>query len=100
MTKNSNTRNFLDSYLKENNIKLTPYMELAGYQLVLEFTKINLGIGYLTREFIKDELDNNLLFEIKIKDKIPWRSIGIAYSKKNLPSFATKELIKIITKKD
>ena len=99
MTKNSNTRNFLDSYLKENNIKLTPYMELAGYQLVLEFTKINLGIGYLTSEFIKAELDNDLLFEIKTKEKIPKRSIGIAYSKKNLPSFATKELIKIITKK-
>lgn len=101
-SKNSNTRTFIDEYLGKKGIILKPNMELAGFGLVKEFTKIGLGIGYLTREFITDELNNNELFEIKTKEKIPNRSIGIAYSKKNLPSFATKELIKMIieNKKD
>ena len=101
-SKKSNTRSFIDEYLSKKDIILNPNMELASFGLVKEFTKIGLGIGYLTREFITDELNNNELFEIKTKEKIPNRSIGIAYSKKNLPSFATKELIKMITenKKD
>lgn len=97
--KSSNTRTFLDGVAKENNVTLNPNMELASYSLVTEFTKIGFGIGYLTKEYIQDELKNKELFEIKLKEKIPRRSIGIAYSNKNLPSFATKEMIRIITKK-
>lgn len=97
--KSSNTRTFLDDFTKENNVTLNPSMELASYSLVTEFTKIGFGIGYLTKEYIQDELKNKELFEIKLKEKIPRRSIGIAYSNKNLPSFATKEMIRIITKK-
>ena len=97
--KSSNTRTFLDDFTKENNVTLNPNMELASYSLVTEFTKIGFGIGYLTKEYIQDELKNKELFEIKLKEKIPRRSIGIAYSNKNLPSFATKEMIRIITKK-
>ena len=97
--KSSNTRTFLDDVAKENNVTLNPSMELASYSLVTEFTKIGFGIGYLTKEYIQDELKNKNLFKIKLKEKIPKRSIGIAYSNKNLPSFATKEMIRIITKK-
>ncbi len=96
--KESNTRTFLDDFTKEHDIILKPSMELASYGLVTEFTKIGLGIGYLTKDYIKDELKEKELFEIKLKEKIPKRSIGIAYSNKNLPSFATKEMIRIITK--
>lgn len=96
--KESNTRMFLDGFAKEHDVTLNPNMELASYGLVTEFTKIGLGIGYLTKDYIKEELKNDELFEIKLKEKIPIRSIGIAYSNKNLPSFATKEMIRIITK--
>lgn len=95
-SKKSNTRAFLDNYAKEHDVILKPNMELASYGLVTEFTKIGLGIGYLTKEYIKDELKNKELFEIKLKEKIPTRNIGIAYSTRNLPSFSTRELIRII----
>lgn len=94
--KNSNTRAILDEWAKKEDIMLKPSMELASFALVKEFTKIGLGIGYLTKEFINKEIKNEELFEIKTKKKIPSRAIGLAYSKKNLPSFATKEMIKII----
>ena len=98
--KNSTTRTFVDDFAKEHGVILKPKMELASYGLVTEFTKIGLGIGYLTTNYIKNELKNKDLFEIKLKEKIPNRSIGIAHSTKNLPSFATKELIKIITEEN
>lgn len=93
----SNTREFIDEFAKENNVTLKPNIELASYSLVVDFAKIGLGIGYATKNYIKKELKNNELFELKIKEKIPNRYIGIALSKNHLPNFSIKKLIEIIT---
>lgn len=97
-TKNSNTRSILDNFCEKNNVVLKPNIELASYTLVKEFTKINMGIGYLVKEFIKDDL-NKSLYELNVYPKIPPRSIGIAVSKNHIPNFSTRKLIEIITKK-
>ena len=97
--KGSNTREFLDEFAKQYNCILKPNMELASYTLVVEFAKIGLGIGYATREYIKNELDNKELYELNIREKIPSRDIGIIISKTHIPNFSTKKLIEIIEKK-
>ena len=98
-SKGANTREFLDNFAKENNTILKPNIELASYSLVVEFAKIGLGIGYATKEYIKNELENKELYEIKLKEKIPSRYIGIATSINHLPNFSTKKLIEIINKR-
>ena len=47
---------------------------------------------------IKEAIKNKELFELKVKEKIPSRYIGIALSKNHVPNFSTKKLIEIITK--
>ena len=96
--KGSNTREFLDNFAKANNVILKPNIELASYTLVVEFAKIGWGIGYATKDYIKKQLNNKELFELKLKEKIPSRYIGIALSKSHIPNFSTKKLIEIITK--
>ena len=76
--KGSNTREFLDNIARENGVVLKPNIELASYSLVVEFSKIGLGIGYVTKEYINEAIKNKELFELKIKEKIPSRYIGIA----------------------
>ena len=98
-SKGSNTRTFLDELASKNGITLKPNMELSSYSLVVEFTKIGLGIGYATKEYIKKDLENGELFELDIEENIPSRYIGIATSKTHIPNFSTKKLIEIITKK-
>lgn len=98
-TKGSNARSFLDNLMREHGVILKPNIELAGYTLVVEFTKMGFGVGYVTREYIEKELKNKELYEIKTKEKIPSRSIGLITSKNHIPSFSTKKLIEIITKK-
>ena len=98
-SKGSNTRKFLDDLVIKHNVVLKPIMELASYSLVVEFSKIGLGIGYVTKDYIKKELDNKELFILNIKENIPKRSVGIATSKTHLPSFSAKKLIEIITNK-
>ena len=96
--KGSNTREFLDNIARENGVVLKPNIELASYSLVVEFSKIGLGIGYVTKEYIKEEIKNKELYELKLKEKIPSRYIGIALSKNHVPNFSTKRLIEIIKK--
>ena len=98
-TKESNTRDFIDNFAKEHNVIFKPNMELASYTLVVTLAKIGFGIGYATKEYIKKELENKELFELKIKETIPPRYIGIALCKNNLPNFSTKKLIEIIKNK-
>ena len=97
-SKGANTREFLDNFAKEYDTILKPNIELASYSLVVEFAKIGLGIGYATKDYIKKELKNKELYEIKLKEKIPSRYIGIATSNNHLPNFSTKKLIEIINK--
>ena len=96
--KDSNTREFLDNFARKYNVSLKGNIELASYSLVIEFTKIGFGIGYATKNYIKNDLKNKKLYELKIKEKIPSRYIGIATSKNNIPNFSTKKLIEIISK--
>lgn len=98
-SKGSNTREFLDDFTKKNNVILKPHIELSSYSLVLEFVKNGFGIGYATKEYVKKELENKELYEIKIKEKIPSKYIAIALSKNHIPNFSTKKLIEIIKEK-
>lgn len=96
--KASSTRRFLEQFLEDSHCTLSPELELAGHHLVNLFTKMGFGIGYATKEFIQDELNKKELFPLNLKEKIPCRFIGIATSKKHVPSFSTKKLLELIVK--
>ena len=99
-SKGSNSRDFIDSFANKYNTILKPIMELASYTLVVEFAKIGLGVGFATKEYIKDELKNKELYEVKLKEKIPSKYISIALSKNHVPNFSTKKLLEIILEKN
>ena len=94
----SNTRKYLDNYLKNNNVTLLPKTEIVSYNLIMDFVKSGFGIGYATKEFIKDELDKGLLYEIKITPKVPKRYIGLVTLKQSVPNYSVNKLIDIMTK--
>lgn len=95
----SNTRNFLDNYLKSNKINLTPKMEVVSYNLIMDLVKSGFGIGYATEEFIKSELDDKSLYKINVTPKIPKRSIGIVTLNKTVPNYSVNKLIDMMIKK-
>lgn len=95
----SNTRQFLDKYLKDNKTVLYPKTEIVSYNLIMEFVKSGFGIGYATKEFILDELKNKSLYEIKVSPEIPKRYIGIVTLKQSIPNYSAKKLISIILDK-
>ena len=96
ISKGSNTRYFLDEFCLSNNIRLIPEMELASYSLVTNFTKIGLGIGLVTKNFIKEELKKGELFEIDTIPKLNKRYIGLTYLKNKPLSHSAKKFLQII----
>ena len=92
----SNSRTYLNKYLKNNHVDLKPKLEVVSYNLIVDLIKAGFGIGYVTKEFIKDELDNKLLYEIKITPRIPKRTIVLATMNKKEPNYSVKKLIEMI----
>ena len=92
----SYTRQYLDNFALKNETILKPNIELASYILVVEFTKLGLGIGHAVKEFITDSIKAEELYELPLKEEIPARGIGIAISRNHKPNFRTKKLIEII----
>lgn len=66
----SNTRRFLNKYLKSNNISTNIPNEIVSYSLIMDFVKAGFGIGYATKEFIKEDLKEKKLYEIKVTPKV------------------------------
>ena len=83
--------------MKKNSVSFHPKFDIVSYSLVKDFAKIGMGISYITKEFAKDELENNLLYEIPIKENIPARGLGIVLPKNTITSFATQKFIELIT---
>ena len=92
----SNTRYNLDKQLLSQNIKINPKIELTSNSLVTEFTKIGFGIGFVTMEYLNNELNDGTLFEIKTNPKIKERFIGMIYLKNKSLSCSSKEFIKLL----
>lgn len=97
--KPSNTREYLDNYLKSYNVELIPKMEIVSYNLIMDFIKIGFGIGYATKEFISSELENKELYELNVVPKVPSRYIGIVTLKQTIPNFSVNKLIDLMTNK-
>ncbi|WP_418791690.1 LysR family transcriptional regulator [Phosphitispora sp. TUW77] len=95
LEKNTVTREFIDSYLKQKGITLTPEIELGSVDLLVELAKIGLGISFVVRDYIAKELSDGEIFALNIKEKIPPRSIGII-THKNIPTaLAAQKLIQL-----
>ncbi len=92
----TNSRRMLDEFANKCGVKLNSDMELSSYALVIEFTKIGLGVGFTAKEFIKKELENKELFTIDLKPVFPKQKILVLTKKDYLPSFSTQKLIDII----
>lgn len=89
----SNTRTFLENILAKQKIKLTPNLELSSISLIKDFVKAGLGIGFLPKELIKEELSSGLLFKLEVSKIIPARNIGLVTNRNMKPCYAAQRFI-------
>lgn len=81
LNKKTTLRTIFDDYCTDKQISIEPKMEFSSNSLVKDFTEAGFGIGLLTREHIKKELDENKLFELDITISLKKRFLGLFYLK-------------------
>lgn len=81
LDKENMTRQYIDNYFQENHILLQDIIEVSNMDLLIEMSKISLGIGCVIRDFVQKELLSGALYEIPLKPPISKREIGFAYNK-------------------
>lgn len=92
----STSRESLDNLCRKHNIELTTKMEIGSANLLEEFVKIGLGVGFVTKEFVEKELEQGELFEVKTIPKLKEKKFGIILLKDCMHSFGTNQLIKLL----
>lgn len=93
LPKNSSTRAFIDHIAETQAMTLEPVIELGSVDLLIECARIGLGISFISREFIKDQLNKGLLHEVQTVEEIPERQVGIAVLRGGPRSEAARKLI-------
>lgn len=95
-TTSSNIRNYFDEYCAFNNVKFDTIIEIASSSLLIDFVKIGFGVGVVTREYVKDDLENGTLYEVNVNPCIPTKSFGIIKLKNSIDSYAVSKLLENI----
>ena len=60
--------------------------------------KAGFGIGYITKEFAKAELERGEIYELKVEPKIESRELGIVTLKNSALNYAASKFVEIILK--
>lgn len=93
------TMRAVGSFVGSQGVQLHPEIELASLELMVELAKNGIGIACIPREFVKRELADGTLKEIKTEPALPSRAIGLATPKNERMTFAVREFVNLITKK-
>lgn len=87
---NTITSQDLFDTLKENNVTIKPSLKIDITELKIDATKMGLGIAYVMREAVKEELERKELYEVKLPIKLPYTSINLLYLKGQLTQIDNK----------
>jgi len=96
LEKKSNSRRVIDVFFKDNGHIIIPEIELGSYNLLVDFTKSNIGISCVTLDFCKKSIDDKSIFVINTDFHLPERSIGVCRLKGKPLSMASLKFINIV----
>ena len=90
--KNSNTRDLIDNIFRQDNIEISPIMEITTTEMIKLSVINKFGTGLFIKETIEDDLESGVLKEIKTDFELPQLDLCLVYFATDL-SMAAKELI-------
>jgi DNA-binding transcriptional LysR family regulator len=94
LDKNNQARTYVDTVLKEF-LDSSDHIEITTMDLLIDFSKIGLGIGCVIRSFVEEDLKKGTLVEIPSPLPLPPRDVGFAYKKNAIFTKAVSDFINI-----
>lgn len=97
LDKENMTRQHIDDYFLDHHMIIHDLIEVSSMDLLIEFSKIGLGIASVIKDFVSDELADGTLVEIPMEIPIHKREIGFAYNKSANRSQSLENFIRFYT---
>lgn len=94
--KNSKQRTSLEKVLTNNSIISNPIMELETSEMMLNYIKEGMGVGYLPKNIALSYSDIEI---VKVDEQLPEEPITLIYNDETLTS-SSREFINLITKQN
>lgn len=91
----STPRKQLTKVLKDMNIELKPFITIETTEMLIDAVKKNMGIGYVMKKAVEEEINNKELKEIKVNIQLPKLLLNLVYienSLTNIPKIFMQEL--------
>jgi DNA-binding transcriptional LysR family regulator len=80
----SSSRRFLNQLFQRHRLSVKPDIEVGSVELLIECTKIGMGIAFVTKELVSKELSEGELYEVHLNEKLEKRKIGLV-TRKDIP---------------
>jgi len=97
--KTTSNRNMIDLFFAKKNTILNPLIEVNSSSVTKGIIKQGLGIGWMIKEFVKDDLEKGILYEVKVDINQVLTPVSIAFNVKYNKEFVN-EFIKIFKSKN
>ena len=89
LTPNTNTRKYLDAFFQGHGAQFAPEFELESIDLIVDFVRIGLGIGFVMEEALP-EADGEQIHVLDLRERLPSRTIAIVTRKGQAMGRATE----------
>ena len=87
------SRFYFEDYFEQHHIEAGQISEVSNMDLLINFSKIGLGIGCVAKEFVQKELEDHTLIELPLPSGLKKRSIGFAFNKTILQAASVNKFI-------
>jgi len=77
--KRSTPRKELDAVCEKDCVTLTPFMTIETTEMLVNAVKKDMGIGYVIKQAVHKELESGILYEVKVKQKLPTLKLNLVY---------------------
>lgn len=95
----TSNRKMIDLYFKKSNIILEPLIEANSSSISKGIINKGIGIGWMIKEFIKNDIEVKKLYEVKVNIEQTLTPVSIAYNSKYVNGIV-KSFIKILKEKE
>lgn len=94
--KKTGTYEIYSKLFSQNSLKFEPEIEVETADQVMPLVKAGLGIGFIPQIFYEKEAENGKIAVLKLKEKLPERSVCIVTRKGETLGTAAKELERLL----
>ena len=87
------SRLYVEDFFTKHNLLTGQTTDVGTMDLLIEFSKVGLGIGCVIKEFVEKELEEGSLIEVPPSPSLTKRTVGFAYNKLTAGNDSLKRFI-------